>query len=180
MSNTARISQWEGNLEPGARVIAHWSKTVYGTVHIYQAPAEVVQVNSLDIRVRPDHNGGDRKLGRTLSIPRAMNRKRNENNKVSPVITTIAIDDLGIEASDRLVRCAWLGLNEPQRHLALLAMNKKATTRGVHAIVKQLDDTMTALELCDALTLGRLHISKRDGQDLLDIIAPKGASCHDW
>lgn len=179
MNTRAEINRWEGALEAGDRVVAYWSKTVCGRVHTYHAHATVVRVNPLDVRVRPEHNGGDRRLGRSLTVPRALNRRRDENNRLAPALEPITIDDLGVEATDRDVRRAWLGMNEPQRQIALLAMNRQASTRAVHAMVQQIDPGMTALELCDALTLGRFHISKRDGQDLLDIIAPDGMSCHD-
>lgn len=141
-------------------------------VHAYSAEGTVIRVDPLNVLVIPDHCDGDRKAGKAISVPRALNPKRNETNRITPIPEQpVRVDELGLDPGDALVRRAWLGLNDAQRRIALMAVSRDATARAVHAAVRDLRPSMTALELCDALTLGRFHLSLRSKDALVELLS---------
>ena len=164
--------------------MAFWSVKNGRLVKKFSSLAVVQSVQPLYIRVSVKTARGRDQF---FDIPRVLNPARSVLDRVAPRPRTIPLDRLGIDPSDPRIRAVYLGLSAAQQELARLAAAGEATTNKIHAIVRsqairsksQGDREMSALELANAIVLGRNHLGRMSREDLAEITAAPGSSILD-
>ena len=83
-THTALLKLWEPTLRVGNEITAIWNKVVFGKTYTYRASATITAVNRLDFQVDLHDNGGDKKRGKGISLPRFLNRERTDLFRAAP------------------------------------------------------------------------------------------------